>query len=206
MGRRQMKRWFLKWFPQRPRITCCCFGERTAALQAGPREPSWLLDLPAGSCGSVSKEAASAWQLRKYFIKIKSLPAWRSFWKLSKQQLGVQILLSPLWDAEVKVWSNASNLFSFLLEKVSSGVKRYWWLLQQTAKVKCQHSICSGWGSLYSLVALEGEQYWVKMAPGQKKRWAHLKLDSRSGSNKSFGEKAENILCVYLPFFFFLFA
>lgn len=81
--------------------------------------PAGCLDLPAASY--VSKEATSAWHLRKYFIKIKSVPAWRSFWKLSKQQQGVQILLSLLWDAEVKVWSNISSLFSFLLEKVSSG-------------------------------------------------------------------------------------
>lgn len=83
--------------------------------------PAGCLDLPAGCHGRVSKEATSAWQLRKYFIKIESLPARGRFWKLSKQQQGVQILLPLLWEAEVKVWFNISNLFLFLLEKVSSG-------------------------------------------------------------------------------------
>lgn len=96
-----------------------------AALERGRLRCRQAHGSPAGCPdlldGRASKEATSAWQLRKYFIKIKSLPAWRSFWKLSKQQQGVQILLPLLWDAEVKFSSNVSDLFSFLLEKVSSG-------------------------------------------------------------------------------------
>lgn len=53
---------------ERGRLRCSSHGS-----------PAGCLDLPAGSHGSVSKEATSAWQLWKYFIKIKSSPAWRSF-------------------------------------------------------------------------------------------------------------------------------
>lgn len=148
-----------------------------------------------GSCAYQQHHKCNehSWVWRLYYKKKVQLPIGVLEAFISLANLW-KCLVFPLWDIEIKA-SSDNQQFVFVFLRKGLLLSRVI-LMTPTAigwskmSVWCIHN---GSGSVYFLMAVKGEQYEVKMAPGQKEKMSSPKIRLQSDSNKSFCERDENL-------------